>query len=67
MYKIAKMRLTFQSICGLPLCPSVFSILTFGTVPFTLFTFLRVISTGLGDDDFLVGFGVVQCTSNIHG
>lgn len=44
-----------------------FKILTFGAVPFTLFPFLGVISTGLGGDDLLVGFGVVQRTSNIDG
>lgn len=45
----------------------IFKILTLEAVPVTLVTFLRVISTGLCDDHFRVGFGVVQCTSNVHG
>lgn len=40
--------------------------LTFGTVPFTLFTFLHLVSNRVGDDNFLVGFGANQSTSHFH-
>lgn len=39
---------------------------TFGTVSFTLFTFLRLISVRMGDDNFLVCFGTNQSTSHFH-
>lgn len=39
---------------------------TFGTVSFTLFTHLCLISIRVGDDDFPVGFGTNQSASHFH-
>lgn len=40
---------------------------TFGTISFTLLTLLRLVATGVADDDFLVGFGATAHASHIHG
>lgn len=39
---------------------------TFGTVSFTLFAFLHLVSMRMSDDNFLVGFGTNQSAGHIH-